>query len=344
MALLLTAEGFEVEVGATPSLAGSLAGEPALVIVGGAGVPELCRAMRDIDDRRVLALLPTSNTDAVLAAIDAGADGYLTPPFSDARVIASVRRLTETTDSFARANEITLSMPRERLVEHLVCALELGADKGDHTIDPQHFHQFMAVVAHEIRNPLQSLLLRAQLANTGDRNAMAALPPLIDSKVNDVVRFIAEMLDVADLDAGKVQLDRQRIPLLEVIRDAIARTSHDSHAVALRVAPDVPQEIEADRERLGRIVENYLLNAFRYAPPNAAIDASLERRDDAVRLSVTDHGSSVPSGDHEQVFTPFYRRQGILTGLGLYTNRRLAELHTGRVGVDGNTFWVELPI
>lgn len=343
IALLLTAEGFEVELGDATTDA-----EPALVIAAGTGAHELCRALRGAENRRVL-MLSSADTDAVLAAIDAGADAFLTPPFSDARLVASVRRLlgnslAERTATFAKADEVTMNLPREQLVELLLCALEDGAHKLDHTIDPQHHYQFMAVVAHELRNPLQSLLLRAQLANSGEARALAALPPMVDAKVNAVVRFIGEMLDVTELDVGHVQLDRQRVPLLEVVRDAIARASDDSHNVALRVADDLPQQIEADRERLGRIVENYVHNAFKYAPPNAAIDASIERRGDLVRVSVTDHGVPIPAADREQVFTPFYRRQGVLTGLALYMNRRLAELHHGRVGVDGTTFWVELPV
>ncbi len=119
-----------------------------------------------------------------------------------------------------------------------------------------------------------------------------------------------------------------------------------------------PVLVEADADRIGQVVANYLTNALKYAPPDQPVDIFVEARRRRARVAVRDAGRGIPKAERAQVWELFHRAPGVATqgethsgslGLGLYICKTIVEAHGGRVGVQsavgkGSTFWFTLPL
>jgi CheY-like chemotaxis protein/two-component sensor histidine kinase len=219
---------------------------------------------------------------------------------------------------------------------------------------------FLATLAHELRNPLAPITHALEVLRLKD-------PPdadtrwtrdIIDRQVRHLTRLVDDLLDLARITRGKVQLRRERIDLGTVLRGALeaARPLIDSlkHTVTLELAPQ-PLWIDADAMRLTQVVLNLLNNAAKYTPSGGQIRAQVERGNGEALISVRDSGIGIAAEHLHSVFEMFSqvapaleRSQGGL-GIGLALARGLVELHGGHVEAHsegsgrGSEFIVHLP-
>jgi signal transduction histidine kinase/ActR/RegA family two-component response regulator len=221
--------------------------------------------------------------------------------------------------------------------------------------------EFLATLAHELRNPLAPL--RTGLAVL---KAMPSPDPrfpgvlgMMERQMGLMVRLIDDLLDVARISRGKIELMRQPLQLQEVVDAALESCAPmiaaARHAVALKLAPQ-PVWVEADRARLVQVLGNLIGNAAKYTPDGGRITVQLQAREGRAELSVTDTGVGLAPDMLSRVFDMFVqiqasasRSQGGL-GLGLSLVRRLVEMHGGTVAAHspgegrGSTFVVTLPL
>ena len=224
---------------------------------------------------------------------------------------------------------------------------------------------FLATLAHELRNPLAPIRSGLQLMRRtrGDPQALARVQDIMDRQLDHLVHLVDDLLDVARITRGQIELKPEWIDLDDVVRAAVDTSmpliESARHRLDLRL-PATPLQLYADPVRLTQVVSNLLNNAAKYTPRGGAIVVAVERefehdREQAV-IVVSDNGIGIPAesmGSIFQMFTqvshPSLRSHGGL-GIGLSLVRSLVELHGGTItaasrGIDaGSVFTVRLPL
>jgi PAS domain S-box-containing protein len=222
----------------------------------------------------------------------------------------------------------------------------------------QRKDEFLALLSHELRNPLAPILMSARLLERrGDAEAQYDLDVII-RQVKHIVRLVDDLLDVSRVARGRVTLTKTRLELATVVSRAVEATTplidDRQHRLTLSVPPN-GLEVDADEVRLTQVISNLLTNAAQYTPTGGTIVVSANREDSNVVLRVHDTGVGIDAEVLPEVFETFVqgarghdRTTGGL-GLGLSLVRTLTELHGGTVAAYsdgrglGSEFVVRLP-
>ncbi len=199
--------------------------------------------------------------------------------------------------------------------------------------------EFLAMLGHELRNPLAPILTALQLMRLRGVQGAEKERAVIERQVKHVVRLVDDLLDVSRIARGKIQLKLEPVWLSEVVARAIEMASPLMEQRRHRLTADVPNEmvVQADAGRLSQVVANVLTNAAKYTEPGGAIRIRAEADGAMVRLIVRDSGVGIDPAMLATVFDAFAqerqdsdRSQGGL-GLGLAIVRSLVEAHGGTV-------------
>ena len=219
---------------------------------------------------------------------------------------------------------------------------------------------FLATLAHELRNPLAPLRNAVQILSLrGDDSAVVAQTnDLMDRQIQQMARLVDDLLEVSRIGQGKISLQKAPVDLADVVATAVetSRPLIESHRHRLTVSlPDRPVRVEADAARLAQVLSNLLNNAAKYTEDGGRIDLIVERTPKEAVLRVRDNGVGIAREMLPQVFDMFMqvesstdRSQGGL-GIGLTLVRRLVEMHGGKIEVrsaglgKGSEFLVRLP-
>ena len=232
---------------------------------------------------------------------------------------------------------ITARFIREgRTVRRVVVGLR---DTSARTRAERRHADLIATVAHELRSPLTSVkgftatLLAKWERFTDDQRKL--MLETVDADADRVVRLIAELLDIARIDSGRLQLARYAVDVDELIRDQIAGMvaagqPEDRFAVTVHPVPPV----FADPDKLRQVLANLLENAVRHGEGRVTITVEAAQDGGAVAVTVDDEGPGIPEEMLGRVFTRFWRgnRRGG-TGLGLYIVKGIIEAHGGAITV-----------
>jgi PAS domain S-box-containing protein len=221
--------------------------------------------------------------------------------------------------------------------------------------------EFLATLAHELRNPLAPIRSGLQLMRRakGDPAALERVQDIMDRQLDHLVHLVDDLLDVARITRGQIELKPAWIALDEVVRAAVDTSmpliEAARHRLDLRL-PAAPLKLYADPTRLTQVVSNLLNNAAKYTPRGGAIVVAVEGSEDQATIVVADNGIGIPPASLDSVFQmftqvahPAQRSQGGL-GIGLSLVRSLVELHGGSItaasrGIDtGSVFTVRLPL
>ena len=221
--------------------------------------------------------------------------------------------------------------------------------------------EFLANVSHELRTPLNSILGFTELLKDGipaEAKQTRYLANIIKSG-NNLLELINDLLDLAKIEAGKLEVRAQPLSLGDVFEGLVnllrPLLTPKHLSVEVKIAPDVPV-IQTDASRLQQVLYNLLTNAIKFSPNGAPIDLTAEAMSpDRVRLWVIDRGPGIASDMQAVIFDKFrqgdqsHTREHGGTGLGLAIARELAGLLGGTVGVEsvpgeGARFWCELPV
>jgi PAS domain S-box-containing protein len=221
--------------------------------------------------------------------------------------------------------------------------------------------EFLAMLAHELRNPLAPISTAAQILKLpgGDARRSAQASDVIARQVRHMVELVDDLLDVSRVTRGLVELEREPVDLAAVVQNAIEQArpliEKKGHALAIRLGA-AHVTVIGDRKRLVQIMANLLNNAAKYTPDGGEITVCAEPADGGIGLSVIDNGIGIDAALLPEVFELFTqakrtpdRAQGGL-GLGLALVRSMVGLHGGQVRASsagpgrGSRFDVILPL
>lgn len=219
--------------------------------------------------------------------------------------------------------------------------------------------QFLAVLGHELRNPLMALRAGLQLLDReADGSKAGIIRERMGTQVLHLSRLIEDLLDVSRIDQGKIALRLERVSLQAVLESAMetSRPKIDAGLHALTVdLPDEPAWIAGDFTRLSQVVSNLLTNAAKYTRSGGELRLSARLEPDTVVIEVEDNGVGVPPEMQERIFALYTQVPGPDTrsseglGIGLALVKQLVELHRGVIAVfsegedQGSRFTVRLP-
>jgi len=221
--------------------------------------------------------------------------------------------------------------------------------------------EFLATLAHELRNPLAPLRTGLDLMRRAGLDAAASgkIHEMMDRQLRQMVHLIDDLMDVSRINSGKIVLQKDYIDLAQAIRNAVETTLPAAQAARHRLDMTLPPPgltLHADPTRLAQILGNLLTNAVKYTPQGGRICIAARAEDRMAVIEVRDSGMGIPLEEQAHVFEMFSqvsrnmgRAQGGL-GIGLSLVRSLAGMHGGSVEVSspgpwqGTTFTLRLPL
>ena len=205
--------------------------------------------------------------------------------------------------------------------------------------------EFLAMLAHELRNPLAPLTnaLRVMELGTGLGEREQAMLAMAKRQTGQLRRLVDDLLEVSRISRGKIALRLERVALADAVRQAVESVEHEAstrgHALDVRL-PDAPLFVRADPTRLAQILENLLHNACKYTPDGGRIGIAVIDQGERVDLRVTDNGVGIEPDKLSQLFELFQQIDVTLDraagglGIGLAMVRHLVGLHGGQVWAE----------
>ena len=226
-------------------------------------------------------------------------------------------------------------------------------------VEDRRKDEFLATLAHELRNPLAPIRTGLALFRaTADQATLERTRDIMERQLGHMVRLIDDLLDLSRVTRGAVHLNLERLDLWSVVGHALeaSRPLLDAAGVQLVVRlPEEPIILEADRTRMSQIFSNILNNAAKFTDRGGRVELVAVEEGSEVLISVTDTGTGIPREMLSQIFEMFVQVRGTPMagqtglGIGLTLVQRLVQLHGGRVWAEslgpgrGSTFCVRLP-
>src|SRR5688500_1917677 len=217
--------------------------------------------------------------------------------------------------------------------------------------------EFLAVLAHELRNPLSPMVTGLELIKVYgiEHDGLERVRASMERQVHHLIRLVDDLLDVSRISRGKINLRREPVDLARVIEQAVESTrpvlDERRHELEVEACPD-PMHLMGDAVRLTQVVANLLHNAARYTEPGGRVRLSCGRDGEDAVVRIADNGRGIDPEMLGRVFEMFVQAEngGGGLGLGLTLVQRLVELHGGRVRAfsegpgKGSEFIVRLPL
>ena len=315
--------------------------------------------------RHISFLIPAERAeeeDQILARLRAGERVY---HFDTVRVRSdgqpihvslTISPVRDETGRIIGASKIARDITDRKQAEERIYGLVTQLKEAD-----RHKDEFLAMLAHELRNPLAPLLNMLEIMKRGDGNGdlIEHVRSTLDRQLGQMVRLVDDLLDVSRITRSKLELRKERVELASVIHQAVeaSRPLAESaqHEMIVSLPPE-PIYLHADAGRLAQVFSNLLNNACKYTPSGGRIWLTAERQGSDVVVSVKDTGLGIPPDKLASIFEMFTqidrsleRSQGGL-GIGLTLVKQLVEMHGGSVEAHsagqgrGSEFVVRLPI
>jgi signal transduction histidine kinase len=224
----------------------------------------------------------------------------------------------------------------------------------------RHKDQFLAVLAHELRNPVAALGAGLHLLQKRAGTEQGeVIREKMERQLFHLARLVEDLLDITRISEGKISLQKERIELSTILRSAIEASQLNLDAAGHEFDMDLPTEpiwLDADHTRIAQVVANLLNNAAKYTPAGGRVSLDARRLDRHVEIRVTDNGIGIPIDMQSGIFQIFAQVEGHRKqaagglGIGLALVRQIMELHGGSIEVEsegpgkGSMFTVKLPL
>ncbi len=220
-------------------------------------------------------------------------------------------------------------------------------------------HDLLRVAGHELRTPLTVLKLQTQhlhkrLTRQGLDEDVAILAQM-EVQIQKLERLNADLLNISKIQAGWLAYIQERVDLNKLLQES-AEVMHQMHPThTIQMYGRATTCVVGDPDRLGQVFTNLLSNAIKYSPGADMVEVEIHSSEEAITISVCDHGMGIPQDQREKIFERFYRAVDPSTsgisglGIGLYLVAEIIQHHGGTITVEsalgqGSTFHVALPL
>ncbi len=219
--------------------------------------------------------------------------------------------------------------------------------------------EFVANVSHELKAPLSAIKAYTEMLLDGeaeDEEARQGFFAIIDSETDRLSNMIDNLLDLSRLEAGVIQLNMERVNLIEMLKSIEETMRPSAEKKSTTIHTDISQYIvpvEGDRDQLNRVLVNLISNAIKYTPEGGRIDLTARLEGDLNRIDVTDTGYGIPEESLSKIFEKFYRvkensKFAKGTGMGLAMVKRILDIHHAEIKVkskpgEGSCFSIFIP-
>jgi signal transduction histidine kinase len=334
-----------------------------------ADVAELCRAIHAGAGAVLVTTeaLPRSAVSAIVAALERlpswselpilvfaapGLDGAVPSlgPIEARAHITILDRPVRVKSLISATRSALLARRRQYQLRNLMSELEERVHERD---------KFLAILGHELRNPLAAILLASQTVDPTDSRLDGEHAALIERQARHLTRLVDDLLDLSRVTAGKIVLQRQVVDIEKTVAQAICSLHNLSLAQDVKLwfaASARPVLVHGDPMRLEQIVVNLLTNAVKYTLAGGRADVVVDEHEGGARLRVNDTGVGIDAARIGSIFGLFMQAENAIgrarggMGIGLSLVRSLVELHGGSVAVrsagigQGSEFTVRLPL
>lgn len=283
----------------------------------------------------VILISALSQDTVIVEGLQSGANDYITKPF-DIEVMRA---------------RIQCQLVLKKQVSdqgQTISDLKSSADMKDH---------FLHIASHDLKNPLNNLLLAHYQLRTvlGDQPEAKQALDTIEQTVNSMADLVDDFLDSAALENGRLELSLEAVEASHVISETLLAYEANANQknISLRMG-QTNGAMLADYNRLTQILSNLVSNAIKYTPPDRSVMIWSAVEGERVRIHVADQGPGIPADELDSLFKPFSKLSPrptageSSTGLGLWIAKELLRLQNGTIGVEcpadgGSIFWCELP-
>ncbi len=315
---------------------------------------EMARHLRDtLPPERDLALIVATGHAGVaesIAALKLGALDFLTKPFAPEHLVHAVGRAVETVRLRRLERDFTAQLQDrlDRRTDELVRACRVK-------------DTFLSLISHELLTPLTTIvgasdIIAAEHQAAGDKTSQPHNKAISEAAAK-LVRIVETILELVDLNAGELVLERSDFDVRDMIGELVEafqpRVVAASQRLEVDIAANLPR-ICGDQERIKQAVGNLIENAIAFSSPGGEIRLSVEPAGDGIALSVADRGKGMSAEQRAAAFKPFWQADGGADkevyglGLGLTLARLFTELHGGEIALtsargEGTTVTMTLP-
>jgi signal transduction histidine kinase len=198
----------------------------------------------------------------------------------------------------------------------------------------------LGIVSHDLRNPLTTIALSADLLSSAPAEQQQELADTIRLSARQMQRLIQDLLDVARVEAGGLAIAPVEIEVEPLVREVCAANEPIAELKKQRLTCDVRGPLPticADRDRIVQVLGNLIGNALKFTPERGMVVVEVEHRGKCVNFMVRDSGPGIPSADLKNVFTPYWQAKKTAhmgAGLGLAIVRGIVEAHGGQVWAE----------
>lgn len=299
---------------------------------------QLSDASNRLVDTQQVEQLIEANQQLVLAILLAQSDAATLPHLEDQCLYQELRE--------ANAQLVLAALSAQDL--HATAERALSQQKN-----------ILAMVAHELRNPLTPISLIAERMVRLPSDQLPRMRELIEGQVRHISKLVDDLLDVSRVSTGKLRVERQHVDMIEILNNAIGACSPLMMAKKQHFEAHLPDGaliVNGDPARLTQILSNLLANAAKYTPAGGSIELSVTVQADVLKISVSDNGIGISADVLPFIFDPYVQDEhaigfnGSGLGIGLTVVRELVEAHGGKVvGMSegsgkGSEFVVTLPL
>ncbi|MBU2648475.1 hybrid sensor histidine kinase/response regulator [bacterium] len=303
---------------------------------------EVCRRIKAMDPVReipILFITALTDTESMLKGFKAGGADYINKPITQEEVLARVR----------------VHLDNRQLVKQLS-----DANEDLQRLD-QLKNKFLGMAAHDLRNPLGSIMGFTEMVIDGDfgevSEEQASVLQRVHAASKRMLNLVNDLLDVSVIESGKLTLKMTHTSLKRLIEEQITLMGLEAgkKGISLIAAYETDDESEFDAERMIQVVNNLISNAIKFSDKDSQIKIGLRHEHEQMVIEVQDSGPGISEEDQQKLFGEFQRLSSKPTagekgtGLGLAISKKIVEAHRGQLKVDsrlgaGATFIVTIPV
>ncbi len=254
-------------------------------------------------------------------------------------------------------NDKEVELMRE-LTDRIWTRLERARVEEALVIAANQKDEFIAVAAHELKTPVTSVKVYAQVLeqrfrNSGDM-ASADMIQKITMQVDKLANLISDLLDVTKIESGKLEFKHEHFTINDLVKEIVEEVQRTTGEHKFLLVLKENTSVFADRDRIGQVLINLFSNAIKYSPHTKEIQISSTLEGENIIIGVKDFGSGIAKEQQKKIFERFHRVPGHAKetypglGLGLYISSEIIKRHNGRIWVEstenkGSTFYFSLP-